>query len=248
MPPKKTSRKLTKGEESASDEHISSEEDQPKKPQKVVVAKPKKEELKKEEPTTQVKSKSKAKEEEQKWDEQSQEGSNHDQNEQCNEENQSDQDDHVEQKDTHHEKPHRGARYQSSALKFKYEDFLNLETPVHELTNRELVKILIARSHNDGQYQCCSTMRDVLRAMNLECDFPRLVSHRPPLQRSQGGQARPNPSFAPRSGFRGDRQQNDTERGTGMYNQQANSAQGRFAGGWRGRGQGRFQRNDQIDQ
>ena len=122
MPPKKTSKKLTKGEESANEEHTSSEEEQPKKTQKVAVVKSKKEELK-----AQTKSKPAVKDE--KWDEQSQEGSEHVQNEQCNDVNQSDHDnepEHVEQKDTR-EKPQRGARYQSSALKFKYEDF--------ELTN-----------------------------------------------------------------------------------------------------------------
>jgi hypothetical protein len=43
---------------------------------------------------------------------------------------------------------------------------------VNELSNKDLVKILIVRSYGENQYDFCKTMKTVLRAMNLECPMP----------------------------------------------------------------------------
>ena len=66
----------------------------------------------------------------------------------------------------------RGAKYTTSSINFDYSLFKDLETPVNELNSKDLVKILIVRSHQDNQLQLNKTMKQVLKAMNLECNFP----------------------------------------------------------------------------
>ena len=66
----------------------------------------------------------------------------------------------------------RGAKYSNSVINFDYANYESVETPVNELNSRDLVKVLIVRAYNDGQHQLCTTLKQTLRAMNLECDFP----------------------------------------------------------------------------
>ena len=69
-----------------------------------------------------------------------------------------------------------GARYgsfaSSPALNFDYKMYSEVEQPVNELTTKDLIKICIVRSYNDKQLQLCRSLKQLLRAMNLECEFP----------------------------------------------------------------------------
>lgn len=74
------------------------------------------------------------------------------------------------------------SRFANSATNFNYQTYTDLETPVNELSNKDLVKILIVRSYGENQYDFCKTMKTVLRAMNLECPMP---GTRPNIEGSQ---------------------------------------------------------------
>jgi len=111
----------------------------------------------------------KAPEKKGKWEELSNDGSEHDQLE-VNEDDYDDQPE-VQKTDTKHG-PKRGARYEKSATNFDYAQYANLSEPINELNSRDLMKVLIVRSYNEGQHQLCKTLKQTLRAMNLECEFP----------------------------------------------------------------------------
>jgi hypothetical protein len=64
------------------------------------------------------------------------------------------------------------ARFANSVTNFDYKLYESLDTPVNELSNKDLVKILIVRTHNENQYDFKKTMLTVLRATNLECPMP----------------------------------------------------------------------------
>lgn len=75
----------------------------------------------------------------------------------------------------------RTLKFSNSATNFNYQTYTDLETPVNELSNKDLVKVLIVRSHCENQYDFNKTMKTVLRAMNLECPMP---GSRPPVDQS----------------------------------------------------------------
>lgn len=66
----------------------------------------------------------------------------------------------------------KSSRFANSVTNFSYQTYADLETPVNELSNKDLVKILIVRSYGENQHDFCKTMKTVLRAMNLECPMP----------------------------------------------------------------------------
>lgn len=66
----------------------------------------------------------------------------------------------------------KGAKYGRSAINFDYSKYTELTKPVNELNTTDLLKVAIVRSFTDNQYQLCKTLKQTLRAMNLECDFP----------------------------------------------------------------------------
>jgi len=67
----------------------------------------------------------------------------------------------------------RSARY-STAINFKYNDYRDYYV---ESTEEDLLKILIVRSYDKNQRQLCETLKQTLRAMNLECNFPETKSN-----------------------------------------------------------------------
>jgi hypothetical protein len=137
----------------------------------------------------------------------------------------------------------RTARYANSATNFDYSQYETLDTSVSDLNNRDLIKVLIVRAYKDGQHQLCKTLKQTLRAMNLECDFPSGPNKREQLQRPS--------TSAPRTGFRGGRGGSVSGRPQGEFSgrQQGEFSgrqQGEFSkGGYGGnRSQPQFRRND----
>jgi hypothetical protein len=65
-----------------------------------------------------------------------------------------------------------GINKNSKALKFSYSDYENVVNPVFEVSTEDLIKVLIARSYQDGQITLKRSLEYVLRAMNHECNFP----------------------------------------------------------------------------
>jgi len=207
MPPtKKTAKKPMKDESSSEDEQV-----QTKVVEKVVeksVAKtekkpaPKKQD-KQEEQKVQEKAVFKAPEKKGKWEELSNDGSDHDEPEFDND------DEH--QKVDNNFGPKRGAgvRYEKSATNFDYSQYANLNEPIGELNSRDLMKVLIVRSYNEGQHQLCKTLKQTLRAMNLECEFPFANTNRREQHSSVGNNGAPRtgfnkgPNSGPNSGFPG---------------------------------------------
>jgi len=72
--------------------------------------------------------------------------------------------------------PKRGVKYTNSAINFNYADYTDLTEPVSNLNDKDLVKVLIVRAHNCGQRALGDVLKQTLRAMNLECDFPGTTS------------------------------------------------------------------------
>jgi hypothetical protein len=69
-------------------------------------------------------------------------------------------------------RPTKSSRFANSEANFSYQEYTDLDAKVSELSNSDLVKILIVRSYSDNQHDFCRTMKTVLRAMNLECPMP----------------------------------------------------------------------------
>ena len=74
-----------------------------------------------------------------------------------------------------------GMNKTSKALKFSYNDYENVQNPVFEVASDDLIKVIIARAHKEGQVSLKRCLETVLRAMNHECDFPKeFVQHTKP--------------------------------------------------------------------
>lgn len=65
-----------------------------------------------------------------------------------------------------------GATYPKSITNFNFTDYTSINKPISELDSKDILRVLIARAHNEGQRQLKKTLNDTLRAMNLECNFP----------------------------------------------------------------------------
>lgn len=60
----------------------------------------------------------------------------------------------------------------TSVSNFSYRDYFDLSTPINELSNMEVLKVLISRAHRDGQNHLRSTLNQTLKALNFEVEFP----------------------------------------------------------------------------
>lgn len=80
----------------------------------------------------------------------------------------------------------KGAKYTNSVINFDYSRYADLETPISELNNKDVLRVLIVRAYKDNQYQLCKSLKHILRATNLECDFPGTTSIRDQRQQSSG--------------------------------------------------------------
>ena len=94
----------------------------------------------------------------------------------------------------------KGARYgsfgASPALNFDYKMFSEVDQPVNELTTKDLIKVCIVRSYNDKQLQLCRSLKQLLRAMNLECEFPGASEMNTERSNTSGGYKGKNPNNA----------------------------------------------------
>ena len=88
------------------------------------------------------------------------------------------------------------ARYEKSATNFDYSQYAGLNEPIGNLNSRDLMKVLIVRSYNEGQHQLCKTLKQTLRAMNLECDFPFANTNRREQHSLAGNNGAPRTGFA----------------------------------------------------
>jgi hypothetical protein len=112
----------------------------------------------------------------------------------------------------------RGAKYSNSAINFDYSQYESVETSVNELNSKELIKFLIVRAYNEGQHQLCKTLKQTLRAMNLECDFPATrVASRESYQESKSFRTNKPSNFSSRK---------DSERGETREGYSGNSYSG----------------------
>ena len=70
-----------------------------------------------------------------------------------------------------YQKP-KGAVYNNSALNFNYAEYENLQEPACSLSTKDLLRVCVARAEKDRQFALARTLKQTLRAMNFECDFP----------------------------------------------------------------------------
>ena len=80
-----------------------------------------------------------------------------------------------------------GKHATNSSINFNYGDFREL---VKDLTTQDVLKSLIVRSYYQGQHQLCETLKQTLRALHYECNFPVCESSNPkrdvpPVQQEQ---------------------------------------------------------------
>jgi hypothetical protein len=60
----------------------------------------------------------------------------------------------------------------NSAINFNYNQYRQPESSLKDMATPEVLKLLIVRAHDDGQSQLCDTLKQTLRAMHFECNFP----------------------------------------------------------------------------
>jgi hypothetical protein len=67
-----------------------------------------------------------------------------------------------------------GAKYSSSTsiINFNYAQYLEMKTPVDQLSVDDLLKRLIAMTHATKQHLLCKTLKQTLKAKNSECNYP----------------------------------------------------------------------------
>jgi hypothetical protein len=86
-----------------------------------------------------------------------------------------------------HDRPQKGKRNTNSFLNFLYADYENVTTPVNETSTVDLLRVLTARANSEGQTQFCRSLRDVLKALNFEGEFPRCAPPFRPFTSTRGG-------------------------------------------------------------
>ena len=131
------------------------------------------------------------------------------------------------------------AKYTTSSINFDYGRFRDDDIKLSDLSTEDLIKAAIVRSHDANQYQLGKVLKQTLRAMKLECDFP-IVG----LTRDQMAGGKPK-QYSNNYGDRTDRTNGSrtdtrTDRGDQEYrgDRGRNNERGTFA--TRGRSQSRF--------
>lgn len=84
----------------------------------------------------------------------------------------------------------RPPRHFNSATHFDYSAYTNLEVPVNELSNGDLLKLLIVRTTHEGQRELCNVLKATLRAMHLEHPFPTMQHANSGFENSSTGNSR----------------------------------------------------------
>jgi len=88
-----------------------------------------------------------------------------------------------------------------SIVDFKFNDVLALNTPVNQLSNADLLRLLVARASREGQKQLYLVLLNTLKAYNHECEFPKVTL------------SRTNPRFSRRNGEEGNNRRFGNEEG-----------------------------------
>lgn len=65
-----------------------------------------------------------------------------------------------------------------SSINFNYNQYRSLEH-LKEIPTADMLRVLIVRAYDQGQNQLFETLKQTLRAMNLECNFPIVDSKYP---------------------------------------------------------------------
>lgn len=81
----------------------------------------------------------------------------------------------------------KGKRNSSSFLNFAYKDYMDVSKPCNDVSTVDLLRTCIARAAAEGQHQLCRSLRDTLKALNFEGDFPRCPPPYRPQSSSRGG-------------------------------------------------------------
>ena len=127
----------------------------------------------------------------------------------------------------------------NSAINFSYNDYRELNAGMKEVSTEDALKVLITRAHDLRQNQLCETLKQTLRAMHFECNFPAAdIRH----SRPEHDREREPPSygsFHPRNEAHG-----GTSRGRGGGRGYGDQSYPSLSRG-RGRGRGYGQQNDE---
>jgi len=124
------------------------------------------------------------------------------------------------------------AKYTTSSINFDYGKFRDDDIKLSELSTEDLIKAAIVRSHDANQYQLGKVLKQTLRAMKLECDFP-IVG----LTRDQIAGGKPK-QYSNNYGDRTDRTDKTSGDRTERDYRGRNNERGTFS--TRGRSQSRF--------
>src|SRR3989338_295863 len=73
---------------------------------------------------------------------------------------------------------YRGRHIKNTIINFNYSNYRETNV-IHNISSSEIIKALIVRAHDDGQTQLCDTLKQTLRAMHLECNFPIVNNSHP---------------------------------------------------------------------
>jgi hypothetical protein len=69
----------------------------------------------------------------------------------------------------------------NSAINFNYNEYRELNVGMKDVSTEDALKTLITRAHDLRQNQLCETLKQTLRAMHFECNFPAVdVRHARP--------------------------------------------------------------------
>lgn len=124
----------------------------------------------------------------------------------------------------------------NSAINFSYNDYRELNAGIKEVSTEDALKVLITRAHDLRQNQLCETLKQTLRAMHFECNFPAVdVRYSRPEHDREREPTSYGGSFYPRNEAHG-----GTSRGRGRgYGDQSHPSSSR------GRGRSYGQQNDE---
>jgi hypothetical protein len=165
MPPK--SKKIISKDETSSSESEVSEKEVRKPTRRIIVAKKDREEIVKKE---KEESKKKVEIVADKWNEISSDDDHIEEKHVVKDESSSSEEEIETTKKSFVKKV--GAKYTTSSINFDYGRFRDGEIKLNELSTEDIIKAAIVRAHDDNQYQLGKVLKQTVRGMKLECDFP----------------------------------------------------------------------------
>jgi hypothetical protein len=58
---------------------------------------------------------------------------------------------------------------------FNYDEYRYITTPIDKMSQTDIIKKLVVSAHDKNQHQLFQVMKQVLKAMNFECNFPEVT-------------------------------------------------------------------------